>query len=130
MKRNWRSITGSRLLDLLTVFVVFAFLFPYLFMVSSAFKSRLETFAYPPVFLQFTPTLEHFDNIFNNMHILFYMKNSTIIAVCSTLLTILIAIPATYAFARFRLWFSLLADGAGHLNRIRAFLHRARAGLV
>ena len=36
------------------------------------------------------------------MNILYYMKNSTIIAVCSTLLTILISIPATYSFARFR----------------------------
>ena len=36
------------------------------------------------------------------MNILFYMKNSTIIAVCSTLLTILISIPATYSFARYR----------------------------
>ena len=71
-------------------------------MVSSAFKTRLETFAYPPVFWQFTPTLEHFENIFSDMNILFYMKNSTIIAVCSTLLTILISIPATYSFARFR----------------------------
>ena len=99
---NLRALLGSRFLDLLTIAVVAAFLFPYIFMVSSAFKTRLDTFAYPPIFWQFTPTLEHFENIFSDMNILFYMKNSTIIAVCSTLLTILISIPATYSFARFR----------------------------
>ncbi len=99
--KNPRALLGNRVLDLLTIAVVAAFLFPYLFMVSSAFKTRLETFAYPPVWF-FTPTLDHFHNIFDDMNILFYMKNSTIIAVCSTLLTIIIAIPATYSFARFR----------------------------
>ena len=99
--KNPRALLGNRVLDLLTIAVVAAFLFPYLFMVSSAFKTRLETFAYPPVWF-FTPTLDNFHNIFDDMNILFYMKNSTIIAVCSTLLTIIIAIPATYSFARFR----------------------------
>ena len=99
--KNPRALLGSRFLDLLTLCVVAAFLFPYLFMVSSSFKTRLETFAYPPVWL-FTPTLEHYHNIFDDMNILFYMKNSIIIAVCSTLLTILISIPATYSFARYR----------------------------
>ena len=97
-----RALLASRFLDLLTIGVVAAFLFPYVFMVSSAFKTRLDTFAYPPIFWGFTPTMEHFENIFSDMNILYYMKNSTIIAVCSTLLTILISIPATYSFARFR----------------------------
>jgi multiple sugar transport system permease protein len=97
-----RALLSSRFLDLLTIGVVAAFLFPYIFMVSSAFKTRLDTFAYPPVFWGFTPTLAHFENIFSDMNILYYMKNSTIIAVFSTLLTILISIPATYSFARFR----------------------------
>ena len=56
-----RALLSSRFLDLLTIAVVAAFLFPYLFMVSSAFKTRLDTFAYPPVFWNFTPTLEHFE---------------------------------------------------------------------
>ena len=96
------GLLRSRLLDLLTLAVVAAFLFPYLFMVSSAFKSRLETFAYPPVWLSFTPTLSNFSNILGDLNIMFYMKNSAIIAIACTVLTMLIAIPATYGFARFR----------------------------
>ena len=46
---NLRALLSSRFLDLLTIGVVAAFLFPYVFMVSSAFKTRLDTFAYPPI---------------------------------------------------------------------------------
>ncbi len=79
-----------------------AFVFPFFFMVSSAFKSRLDTFAYPPKFFAFKPSLASFREIFRDIHILFYMKNSLVVTAGSTLLSILIAIPATYALARFR----------------------------
>ena len=131
MKPNWRSTNRqSRILDLLTIFVVFAFLFPYLFMVSSAFQVAGSR---PSPIRRYSCNSrrrsQHFENIFSDMNILFYMKNSTIIAVCSTLLTILIAIPATYSLrslSQFRnkegiaYGFPLLADGAGHIDRIRA----------
>ena len=99
-----RRLLAPRFLDVLTIAIVVVFLFPYLFMVASSFKSRLETFAYPPVWI-FSPTLEHYHSIFSDLNIVFYMKNSAIIATASTLLTILIAIPATYSFARYRFRF-------------------------
>jgi multiple sugar transport system permease protein len=104
---NWNKLRkrlGGVALNMITLIAVLLFLFPYLFMVSSAFKSRLETFAYPPVWI-FRPTLEHFRSILADLDIMFYMKNSTIVAAASTLLTMLIAIPATYGFARYRFSF-------------------------
>lgn len=101
---NWNKLRkrlGGVALNMIALIAVLLFLFPYLFMVSSAFKSRLETFAYPPVWI-FRPTLEHFRSILADLDIMFYMKNSTIVAAASTLLTMLIAIPATYGFARYR----------------------------
>jgi len=89
------------ILNIVAIIIVFLFLFPYLFMVTSAFKTRLETFAYPPVWI-FTPTLENFKAIFEDIHIAFYLKNSFIVATAASILTMLIAIPATYSFARFR----------------------------
>ena len=90
--------------NLTALIVVACFLFPHAYFVASAFKSRLETFAYPPVWV-FRPTLENFQTILQDMDILFYMKNSTIIAAASTLLTLLVAVPAAYSFARFRFRF-------------------------
>jgi len=88
-------------LNCLAFAAVAIFLFPYAFMVASAFKSRLETFAYPPIWI-FRPTLENFRTILADIHIMFYMKNSTIVASASTILTMLFAIPATYSLARYR----------------------------
>lgn len=96
-----KKLVSTITLNLVILLVVLVFLFPYLFMVTTAFKSRLETFAYPPVWV-FTPTIENFIAIFENINIGFYMKNSLIVATLSSVLTMLIAIPATYAFARFR----------------------------
>jgi len=90
--------------NLITILIVIAFLFPYLFMVSSAFKSRMDTFAYPPVWF-FKPTLENFKVIFKDINIGFYMLNSLIVALLSSILTMIIAIPATYAIARFQFKF-------------------------
>jgi multiple sugar transport system permease protein len=93
------------LINFLVLGIAVVFIFPYFFMVTSAFKSRLDTFAYPPIFLFFKPTVENFISIFRDIHILFYMKNSLIVSTGSTLLSILIAIPATYSLARYRFRF-------------------------
>jgi len=86
----------------LVLFFILVFLFPYFFMVSSAFKSRLDAFSYPPKFFWFKPTLENFISMIYEYNLTFYLKNSGIIAVISTLITLLLAIPASYSIARFR----------------------------
>jgi len=97
-----KAAKNKLIINVLVLGIAVAFIFPYFFMVTSAFKSRLDTFAYPPIFLFFKPTFENFISIFRDIHILFYMKNSFIVATGSTLISILIAIPATYSLARYR----------------------------
>jgi multiple sugar transport system permease protein len=99
------KILKKSVINVIAFLIVMAFLFPYVFMVSSAFKSRLETFAYPPIFINFQPTLEHFTAIFSDINILFYMKNSSIVSIFCTIVSMLIAIPATYALARYKFRF-------------------------
>lgn len=96
-----RKNIKSWALNIFALIIVALFLFPYLFMVTSAFKSRLDTFAYPPVWI-FTPSLENLKAIFEDINIAFYLKNSFIVAFSASILTMLIAIPATYSFARFK----------------------------
>ena len=52
----------SKIYIVILSLISFAFLFPYLFVVLSSFKTRLDTFAYPPIWF-FTPTLENFISI-------------------------------------------------------------------
>ena len=89
----------SKIYIVILSLISFAFLFPYLFVVLSSFKTRLDTFAYPPIWF-FTPTLENFISIHEDLNIFFFMKNSVIISIVSTFKTFMISIPATYALAR------------------------------
>lgn len=100
-KKNIKKV----IVNILAIGVMIAFLFPYFFMVTSAFKSRLDTFAYPPIFLFFKPTLKNFVEIFNNLKIMSYMKNSLLVSITSTFLSLVIAIPATYSLARYQFRF-------------------------
>lgn len=83
------------------IFILFIFLLPYIFMALSAFKTRLQVFAYPPVWI-FEPTLENLKTVIFEYNLFFYLKNTLIICLANTALTLLIAVPAAYSFARFR----------------------------
>ncbi|MBW1932355.1 MAG: carbohydrate ABC transporter permease [Deltaproteobacteria bacterium] len=81
--------------------IVVAYLFPFLFMVLSAFKPPLAACASPPVWI-FQPTLTNFKEAFGTYNIQSYLKNSAIVAVISTAITMIFAIPASYSLARFK----------------------------
>jgi len=101
--RLWRKI-GARSLDVLTYIVVFLFLCPILWLVMTAFKTRVQAFAMPPVWL-FTPTLDNFREVFGQANFLHQYANSLIVASCSTVLALCIGLPAAYALTRFRFRF-------------------------
>jgi multiple sugar transport system permease protein len=74
--------------------------FPVLWAFLTSLKTERDVLAYPPT-LVFEPTLRNYrDVLFGSASILPNLVSSTIIAGCSTILTLLIAIPAAYALAR------------------------------
>lgn len=76
------------------------FLFPYYWMVTAAFKSTGDVTAYPPVWV-FTPTLENFRELIQDLGALSALKNSLIIVGISTCLAMIFGSMAAYALARF-----------------------------
>jgi sorbitol/mannitol transport system permease protein len=72
--------------------------FPIIWMTLTAFKT--EQTAYAPGIL-FTPTLESFREVFSRSNYFGYALNSIYIALGSTLLCFIIAIPAAYRMAFF-----------------------------
>ena len=80
--------------------ITFIFISPFLYLILCSFKSKLDLQAYPPKLL-FTPTLENYVQIFEDVNILVYVKNSLIIATSVTLVSLLIGLPAAYAISRF-----------------------------
>ena len=76
--------------------------FPVVWGLLTSFKTERDVLAYPPVWL-FQPTLDNYrEVIFGTSSILPNLWSSMVVATASTLLTMLIAIPAAYALARLR----------------------------
>jgi multiple sugar transport system permease protein len=85
---------------LANVVIVGLFLFPLAWMVLGAFKSQGDLLSPTPVWF-FTPTLEHWQFIFENWQVERHMVNSIIVSTVTTLLTLALGLPAAYGLARF-----------------------------
>src|SRR5215468_3252780 len=79
--------------------VGFLIFFPILWMVLTSFKTELEAFSTPPSFLFFHWTTENYATVQGRSDYLHHALNSIIIAGGSTLIAMLIAIPAAWSMA-------------------------------
>ncbi|MGY4343912.1 sorbitol/mannitol transport system permease protein [Bradyrhizobium sp. GM7.3] len=80
-------------------FFGFLIFFPILWMVLASFKTELEAFAIPPSFLFFHWTAENYATVQERSDYVLHAMNSIIIAGGSTLIALLIAIPAAWSMA-------------------------------
>lgn len=85
----------------LVLAVLAAYLFPFYWMVLSSLKTQIQNVAFPPLFL-FTPTLENYQSVFVNNPFFLFLWNSLVIGAGSTLLGLLLGLPAAYGIARFK----------------------------
>jgi sorbitol/mannitol transport system permease protein len=74
--------------------------FPVFWMGLAAFKTEMDAIAWPPLFF-FKPTLENFAEMQDRVDYLGHTWNSIVVAFGSTVLAVLLAIPAAYAMAFF-----------------------------
>jgi sorbitol/mannitol transport system permease protein len=79
--------------------VGFIIVFPILWMVLTSFKTELDAFATPPLFLFFHWTTENYAIVQNRSDYFLHAMNSIITAGGSTLIAMLIAIPAAWSMA-------------------------------
>jgi multiple sugar transport system permease protein len=78
------------------------YLFPLYWMLISGFKTQAEIFADPPTFIPHAPTLDAFRFVIINQNILRYLRNSLVIAIPVTLLTVVLSSMGAYAMSRLR----------------------------
>jgi sorbitol/mannitol transport system permease protein len=88
---------GGLGLTLLTWAIALVIFFPILWTVVTAFKNEADAAATPPVFL-FHATLDNFRAVFNASYFS-YFKNTVILAGGSTLLALVLGLPAAYSLA-------------------------------
>ncbi len=75
---------------------------PALWIIYTSIKPRMLTFASPPVWLNFAPTLENYSRVIEEKNLLIPLLNSIIIVISSTAVAIVLGVFAAYTFARFR----------------------------
>lgn len=90
------------LLVAVTLIFVIAWAFPIFWSVLNSFKTEQDILAYPPKFL-FQPTLAAYREVlFGAQSVLPNLWSSIVISVGTTVVTMILAIPAAYALARLR----------------------------
>jgi len=99
-KRKIKRITLGTFEFLFKVLVCIIFLFPFYWMVTTSFKPYLETLQWPPTLWPETFTLSGYKTVFEELHILSYIKNTVIVTATVIALQLVVNVPAAYAFAR------------------------------
>ncbi|QOS98301.1 carbohydrate ABC transporter permease [Brevibacterium sp. JNUCC-42] len=87
---------------MLLLAVSLIFVFPFLWMALTAFKTLPEVFQFPPTWFPESLQFQNFLIAWSSGPFFTYLLNSTLVAVGVLFLQILTAVPAAYAFARYR----------------------------
>ncbi len=96
-KQTRHTIIAYATIALALVYTVF----PVVWLFSNSFKTRLDMFALPPIWLVDNPTLFNYVQTFVERPFVAYMMNSVIIAFATTIFSLVIGTLAGYALARF-----------------------------
>ncbi|MCD2168512.1 MULTISPECIES: carbohydrate ABC transporter permease [Microbacterium] len=102
-RRRIRGVTG-----LLLGILCFLMLSPFIWMTLSVTKPTDVAFANPPVLTGYEPTLKAFVDLWETTYFADYLVNTLSVAVISTLIALIIGIPAAYALSRFPSYISAL----------------------
>ena len=94
---------------MVTFVILFVFIFPILWVYLTSIKGKVDIYSleFSKQFI-FSPTVDNFIHLFYKTPFLQEITSTFIVAVASTVLVMLVALPAAYSFARFN-------TGYGHL---------------
>ncbi|USG65515.1 carbohydrate ABC transporter permease [Brevibacillus ruminantium] len=93
----WKTIEG-----ILLIAVALVFVFPFLWMFLTAFKTMPEVYQFPPTWLPESWQFQNFQTAWRSGPFLTYVWNSFLVAGGILVLQLLTGVPAAYAFARYR----------------------------
>ncbi|WP_409341262.1 carbohydrate ABC transporter permease [Paenibacillus sp. MBLB4367] len=97
-----RKKGGRTTMAVLTFVVLFVFAFPFLWMLLASFKTQAQIMS-TSNFLFFKPTGHNYTSVFQEYDFMKFIVNSFIVAVGSTVLSLVLGLPAAYAIARYKL---------------------------
>jgi multiple sugar transport system permease protein len=96
------NIASYLILLLMSVFVLFPFIWTFI----TSIKTDVQMFSVPPVFIPKPAISQHYVDIINEGKFQSFMSNSLSVSIVSTVISLLVGIPAAYGFAKYRYRFS------------------------
>ncbi|MDR0576281.1 MAG: carbohydrate ABC transporter permease [Candidatus Accumulibacter sp.] len=93
-------LLSNILFYLLVIVMALVVLFPFLWMLSSSFKTQVDIISWPPKIL-FEPTLRNYARVFEEQDFLKYFINSTIVGGLAVVFSLLLGLPAAYTISRY-----------------------------
>lgn len=139
IKRRVRNYLPNLPGDLLKIAVMLMFVFPFYWMIITAFKTYGEAIQTPPTLWPTNFTLEAFTNIFSRgIDITQYAVNSVVVTLSVIVIQLVVMVPAAYAFARRRFPLQGLMFGIvlvafmipGQITYISVYLMMSKAKLI
>ncbi|WP_199546885.1 carbohydrate ABC transporter permease [Streptomyces sp. N35] len=107
--RTKKSARAAQYVALLAYLVFLAF--PFLWLISTAFKPAKELGSLDPTWIPENPTLQNFRQAFDEQPLFQAALNSLIVALSAALVAVVIATPMAYVMARHRSRLSTAATG-------------------
>lgn len=136
-KKLFRVIESTYIHLILIVGIVIT-IAPFIWMLSTSFKSSGGIFTYPPQWLPKNPTLEWYKQLLRDVDFFLHFKNSLIVSLSTTIFNLLFCSMSGYAFAKLRFVgrdkiFTLLMATLmipGQITMIPVFLFLKQLGLL
>jgi multiple sugar transport system permease protein len=86
----------------LVILVMLPTAFVFYWMITLSLKPQVEAAGYPPSFFRFTVTFKGYVEVFAKHPFLLYIWNSLVVATGTTLLGLIVGLPAAYSIAQWR----------------------------
>jgi ABC-type glycerol-3-phosphate transport system permease component len=99
-RRSKRLLTDILLYSVLIIMTIFMVL-PFIWMLSTSFKEAKDIFGYPPRFIPANPVLDNYIYVISTKHVLVNLKNTAVIALIGTSLSLFFTTLGGYGFAKF-----------------------------
>lgn len=90
--------------DILKVVAMLIFVFPFYWMLITSFKTYNEAIIVPPTMLPFTFNTEAYYIVATKLNWWTYVRNTVIITIAVIILQLVVMVPASYAFSKFRFY--------------------------
>jgi len=102
VSKPWRAFAKTAGFYGLVIVVMLPTAFVFYWMITLSLKPQIEAAAFPPSFFHFTVTFKGYVEVFAKHPFLLYTWNSLVVAAGTTLLGLIVGLPAAYSIAQWK----------------------------